>query len=167
VYVLAVIEHGGRRVRVLGATEHPVQSWVVQQARNLLIDLGDAGEQAKFVLHDRDASFTTAFDAVFQAAGIRVIRSAVQAPRMNSIMERWIGSCRRELLDRTLIWNQRHLMMVLREYEDFYNSHRPHRSLGQAAPLRPLPDAVTDLDHFRVRRHDRLGGVIREYRLVA
>src|SRR5208282_2738657 len=99
IYVLAVIELGTRRVRVLGATGHPVQSW--------------------FVLQDRDASFTLAFDAVFQAAGVRVIRSAVQAPRMNSIMERWIGSCRREMLDRTLVWNQRHLMTVLREYEDF------------------------------------------------
>ena len=167
VYVLAVIEHGTRRARILGATEHPVQSWVVQQARNLLMDLEDAGTRAKFVLHDRDASFTDAFDAVFQAAGIRIIRSAVQAPRMNSITERWIGTCRRELLDRTLIWNQRHLMIVLREYEDFYNTHRPHRALNQAAPLRPLPEAVTDLDQFRVRRRDRAGGVIREYRLVA
>ncbi len=76
-----------------------------------------------------------------------------------------IGSCRRELLDRTLIWNQRHLMTVLRE--DFRNTHRPHRTLNQAAPLRPLPDGVTDLDHFRVRRCDRAGGVIHEYRLVA
>jgi putative transposase len=101
VYVLAVIEHGTRRLRVLGATGHPVQSWVIQQARNLLMDLEDAGTRVKFVLHDRDASFTAAFDAVFQAAGARVVRSAVQAPRMNSIMERWIGSCRRELLDRT------------------------------------------------------------------
>jgi putative transposase len=151
VYVLAVIEHGSRRVRVLGATGHPVQSRVIQQARNLVMDLGDARTRAKFVLHDRDASFTQAFDAGFQAAGFRVIRSAVQAPRMNSIMERWIGSCRRELLDRILIWNQRHLMMVLREYEDFYNSRRPHRALDQAAPLRPLPDRGTDLDHFRVR----------------
>jgi len=167
VYVLAVIEHGSRRVRVLGATQYPVQSWVLQQARNLLMDLEDAGVRAKFVLHDRDASFTQAFDAVFQAAGIRVIRSAVQAPRMNSIMERWIGSCRRELLDRTLVWNQRHLMMVLREYEDFYNTHRPHRTLNQAAPLRPLPDGITDLDHFRIRRRDRAGGMIHEYRLVA
>jgi hypothetical protein len=90
-----------------------------------------------------------------------------KAPRMNSVMERWIGSCRRELLDRTLIWNQRHLMTVLREYEDFYNTHRPHRTLNQAAPLRPLPDGVTDLDHFRVRRRDRAEGVIHEYRLVA
>ena len=167
VYVLAVIEHGTRRVRILGATGHPVQSWVVQQARNLLMDLEDAGRRVKFVLHDRDASFTVAFDAMFRAVGVRVIRSAVQAPRMNSIMERWIGSCRRELLDRTLIWNQRHLMIVLREYEDFYNTHWPHRALNQAAPLRPLPDGVTDLDHLRVRRRDRSGGVIYEYHLVA
>ena len=167
VYVLAVIEHGTRRIRILGATEHPVQSWVVQQARNLLMDLEDAGTRVKFVLHDRDASFTAAFDAVFRAAGVRVIRSAVQAPRMNSVMERWIGSCRRELLDRTLVWNQRHLMIVVREYEDFYNRHRPHRTLKQAAPLRPLLDSVTDLDQFRVQRRDRAGGVIHEYRLVA
>jgi putative transposase len=167
VYVLAAIEHGTRRIRMLGATEHPVQSWVAQHARNLLMDLEDAGTSVKFVLHDRDACFTAAFDAVFRAAGIRVARSAIQAPRMNSIMARWIGSCRRELLDRTLVWNQRHLMTVLREYEDFYNTHRPHRTLNQAAPLRPLPDTVTHLDHFRVRRRERAGGIIHEYRLVA
>ncbi len=112
-------------------------------------------------LHDRDASFTAAFDAVFRVAGARVVRSATQAPRMNSIMERWNGSCRRELLDRTLIWNQRHLMTVLREHEDFYNTRRPHQTLNQAAPLRPLPDGLTDLNHFRA------GGAIHEYRLVA
>jgi putative transposase len=139
----------------------------VQQARNLLMDLEDAGMSVKFVLHDRDACFTAAFDAVFQAAGARVVRSAVQAPRMNSVMERWIGSCRRELLDRTLIWNQRHLMAVPREYEDFYNTHRPHRTLKQAAPQRPLPDGIADLDRFRALRRDRTGGVIHEYRLVA
>jgi len=145
----------------------PHPGWVVQQARNLLMDLEDTGTQVKFALHDRDASFTAAFDAVFQATGARIVRSAVQAPRMNSIMERWIGSCRRELLDRTLVWNRRHLMIVLREYEDFYNAHRPHRALRQAAPLRPLPNGVTDLDHFQVQRRDRAGGVIHEYRLVA
>jgi putative transposase len=125
------------------------------------------GARAKFVRHDRDASLPQACDAVFQAAGIRVIRSAVPAPRMNSITERWVGSGRRELLDQTPIWNQRHLTMVLRQYEDFSNSHRPHRAPDQAAPLRPRPDRITDLDHFRVRRHDRAGGVIHEYRLVA
>ncbi len=114
-----MIEHGTRRIRVLGATEHPVQSWAVQQARNLLMDLGDAGMSVKFDPQTGDASFTAAFDAVFQAAGVRVVLCRVQTPRMNAIMERWIGSCRRELLDRTLVWNQRHLMTVLREYEDF------------------------------------------------
>jgi transposase len=109
VYVLAVIGHGTRRIRVLGATGHPIQAWVARQARNLLMDLEDAGTRVKFVLHDRDASLTAAFDEVFRAAGARIIRAAVQAPRMNSIMERRVGSCRRELLDRTLVWNQRHL----------------------------------------------------------
>ena len=86
---------------------------------------------------------------------------------MNAVMERWVLTCRRELLDRTLIWNQQHLMIVLREYEDFYNTHRPHRALNQAAPLRPLPDGVAGLDQVRVQRRDRAGGVIHEYRLVA
>src|SRR5215472_4984134 len=95
VYVLAVIEHGTRRVRVLGATEHPVQARVVQQARNLVMDLEDDGTRVKFVLHDRDARLTAAFDEVFRAAGARISRAAVQAPRMNSIMERCPGSCRR------------------------------------------------------------------------
>ncbi|WP_200824206.1 integrase core domain-containing protein [Nonomuraea solani] len=72
-------------------------------------------------------------------AGIRIVKSGVRIPRMNSIMERWIQTCRRELLDRTLIWNQHHLLHALREFETFYNEHRPHRALRQAAPLRPLP----------------------------
>ena len=88
VHVLAVIEHGTRRVRILGATEHPVQAWVVQQARNLLMDLAHAGARVKFMIHDRDASFTTAFDEVFRAAGTRIVRSAIQAPRMNSVNPR-------------------------------------------------------------------------------
>jgi putative transposase len=167
VYVLAGIEHGTRRIRVLGAAEHPVQSWVAQQAGNVLMDLDDAEVSVKFVLHDRDACFTAAFGVIFQAAGAGVVRSAIRAAGMNAVMERWIGSCRRELPDRTLIWNQRHLMTVLREYEDFCSTHRPHRTLNQAAPLRPLPGGVTDLDRFRVRRRDRAGGVIHEYRLVA
>jgi putative transposase len=161
VYVLAAIEHVTRRVRILGATEHPVESLGVRQARNLLMDLEDAGTRVKFVLHDRDASFTAAFDEVFRAAGARIVRSAVQAPRMNSVMERWNGSCRHELLDRTLAWNQRHLMTVLREYEGSYNT------LNKAAPLRPPPDGITDPDQFRVHRRDRAGGMIHEYHLAA
>jgi transposase len=167
VCVLAVIGHGTRRIRILGAAGHPVRSRVVRRAGNLLMDLDDAGMSVKFVLHDRDASFTAASGAVFRAAGVRVVRSAIQAPRMNSVMERWTGGCRRELLDRARVWNQRHLMTVLRGYGDFCSTHRPHRALNQAAPLRPLPDDVAGPDRFRVRRRDRAGGVIHECRLVA
>lgn len=82
-------------------------------------------------------------------------------------MERWTGSCRRELLDQTLIWNQRHLLSVLRDNEAHHNAHRPHRPLGQAAPLKPLPAAPTDLDTLRLRRHTSVSGVINEYTLAA
>ena len=166
-YVLGVIEHATRRIRILGVTAHPNDAWVSQLARNLLMDLDDHAHCIKFLLRDRDTKFTAAFDAVFTAAGIRTLRSPIQAPRANAIMERWIGGCRRELLDQTLIWNQRHLRHVLREYEAHHNEHRPHRSLDQASPLRPLPASVIDLDNVRVRRNDRLGGVIHEYTLAA
>ena len=167
VYVLTVIEHASRRVRVLGATTHPVGYWVAQQARNLVMDLEEAGVRARFLIHDRNASFPAAFDQVLANTGIGVIRSAVRAPRMNSIMERWFRSLRAELTDRTLIWNIPHLRRLLREYEIFYNQHRPHRALGQAAPLRPLPDNVIDLETLRVHRRDRAGGILHEYQQVA
>jgi transposase InsO family protein len=167
VYVLAVIEHASRRIHVLGATAHPVGDWVIQQARNLLMDIEDAGVHSRFLVHDRDASFTAAFDRVFADAGITVIRTAVRAPRMNALIERWFRSLRAELTDRTLIWNIPHLLRLLREYETFYNEHRPHRALGQAAPLRPLPEKIIDLESFRIRRHDRAGGILHEYQQVA
>jgi putative transposase len=166
-YVPAVIEHATRRVRVLGATFHPTADWVTQQARNVLMDIEDAGAGVKYLIHDRDASFGAAFDAVFTAAGIDVIRTGVRAPRQNAIMERWFRSLRAELTDRTLVWNLEHLIRLLREYEGFYNGHRPHRSLGQAAPMRPRPDNVVDLEEFRVRRRDRAGGLLHEYQQVA
>jgi putative transposase len=165
-YCLFVIEAGSRYVHFAGVTAHPDRPWTTQQVRNLLMDLGDRAADFRVLVRDRAGQFTDACDAVLAAAGIRVVKIPPRSPRANSIMERWIGSCRRELLDRTLIWNQRHLMTVLHEYEDFYNTHRPHRTLNQAAPLCPRPDGVTDLDHFRVRRRDRAGGVIHEYRLV-
>jgi transposase InsO family protein len=166
-YVLAAIEHATRRIRILGATTHPGGDWIVQQGRNLLMDLDDAGAGVKFVLHDRDGTFHEGFDAVFTAAGMRIVRSGVRMPRMNSIMERWIGGCRRELLDRTLIWNLPHLRRVLAAYERHHNEHRPHRFLHSAAPLKPLPPTVADLDAFRARRHDRIAGVIHEYQQAA
>ena len=112
------------------------------------------------------SNFTTAFDAVLANAGVRTVLCNVQTPRMNAIAEHWIGGCRRELLDRTLVWNQSHLRRILREYETHHNQHRPHRSLGGAAPLKPLPEPV-DLEQYRTRRQARVGGLINEYRLVA
>jgi putative transposase len=166
-YVLAAIEHATRRIRILGVTAHPGGQWIVQQARNLCMDLDQAGANVKFVLHDRDATFHGGFDAVFTAAGLRIVRSGVRMPRMNSIMGRWIGGCRRELLDRTLIWNLPHLRRILAACERHHNDHRPHMALSSAAPLKPLPAEVTDLKAFRVRRRDRVGGVIHEYQPAA
>src|SRR6266487_1583311 len=166
VYVLTVIEHATRRIRILGVTLHPTGEWTAQQARNLLMDLGDQAHRAKFLIRDRGSNFTAAFDAVLADAGIRTVLCNVRTPRMNAIAERWIGGCRRELLDRTLIWNQSHLLRVLREYETHHNQHRPHRSLDAAAPLKPLPEPA-DLERYRIRRHARVGGLINEYRLLA
>jgi transposase len=139
-YVLAVIEHATRRIRILGVTLHPTGEWTTQQARNLIMDLGEQAHQVKFIIRDRGSNYTAAFDAVLAGAGIRTVLCNVRTPRMNAIAERWIGGCRRELLDRTLIWNQGHLRRILREYEIHHNQHRPHRSLDAAAPLKPLPN---------------------------
>jgi transposase InsO family protein len=165
-YVLAVIEHASRRIRILGVTLHPTGEWTAQQARNLLMDLGEQAHWVKFMIRDRGSNFTAAFDAVLAGAGIRTVLCSVRTPRMNAIAERWTGGCRRELLDRTLIWNQVHLRRILGQYETHHNQHRPHRSLNAAAPLKPLPQPV-DLEQHRVRRHTRVGGMINEYRLVA
>jgi transposase InsO family protein len=110
------------------------------------------------------------FDTVLADAGITVVRSGVQMPRMNAIIERWVRTCRRELLDRTLLWTQRHLLYALREYETFYNEHRPHQGIANARPLKPLPEPITDPDRLarpNIRRRDRLGGVLREYEHAA
>ena len=165
-YVLAVIEHASRRIRILGVTQHPTGEWTAQQARNLLMDLGEQAHRVKFMVRDRGSNFTTAFNAVLADAGIRTVLCNVRTPRMNGIAERWIGGCRRELLDRTLVWNQAHLQRILRAYEIHHNQHRPHRSLDAAAPLKPLPEPV-DLDRYRVRRHHHTACLINEYHLVA
>jgi putative transposase len=125
---------------------------------------------ARMYVRDRDGKFPALFDTILADAGISVILSGVQVPRMNSIMERWIRTCRHELLDRTLIWNQRHLLHALHEYEQFYNTHRPHRGISNARPLHPLPESIADpatITRLNIRRHDRLGGVLHEYEHAA
>jgi transposase InsO family protein len=169
-YVLAVIEHASRRIRILGATAHPTPAWVAQVAKNLAMDLEDTGCRARFLIRDRDGKFPERFDAVIADAGIAVVLSGVRMPRMNSIMERWVQTCRHELLDRTLIWNQRHLLHALREFEQFYNRHRPHQGIANARPLFPLPTPIADPDtmaHLNIRRRDRLGGILHEYEHAA
>ena len=113
------------------------------------MDIGGQAHRVKFMIRDRGSNFTSAFDAALADAGIRTVLCNIQTPRMNAIAERWIGGCRRELLDRTLIWNQAHLRQILRQYEIHHNHHRPHRSLNGAAPLKPLPEPV-NLGHYRI-----------------
>ena len=112
------------------------------------------------------AAVTSAFDAVFTTEGIEIVTTGIRVPRMNSIMERWVQTCRHELLDRTLTWNQAHLLHTLAEFEAFYNQHRSHRTLHSAAPLLLLPEPITEpdrLDRLDVHRRDRLGGILHEY----
>jgi putative transposase len=165
-YVLFAIEVATRRVHVLGVTAYPVGEWVAQQARNLLMGLEDRVGQLRFLVRDRDAKFTAAFDAVFAAEGLKVLRTPVRAPQANAYAERWVGTVRRELLDRILIFGRRQLVLVLAEFADHYNGHRPHRTLAQAPPLGSAEPAVMQ-PGGRVARRDRLGGLIHEYAQVA
>ena len=164
-YVLFLIEHGTRRVHLIGVTAHPTGKWVTQ-ARNLLMNLEDHADSFKFLIRDRDAKFTAAFDAVLAAAGIWMIRTPVRAPRANAIAERWISSARRECLDRMLITGERHLRLVLSEHVEHYNVHRPHRALCQSPPAGRDHPPTTD-PNVRILRRDRLSGLIHEYDQVA
>jgi putative transposase len=171
-YVLFFIELATRRVHLVGITANPNGGWVTQQARNLVMQLDDEDVRPLFLVRDRDSKFTREFDEVFRSEGIRVIKAPVRAPKARAHAERWVGSVRRECLDRLLILGRRHLRHVLATYAVHYNEHRPHRALVQRPPLSELSPSdeqstgdVVALDH--VRRRDLLGGLIHEYRLVA
>ena len=169
-YVFAVIEHASRRVRILGATAHPTASWVTQAARSLVMDVQDAGTRARFLIRDRHGKYPALFGAILADTGIEIVLSGVRMPRMNSITERWVQTCRHELLDRTLIWNQTHLLHSLPEFEQFYNDHRPHQGIANARPLHPLPAQLIDpgqITRLDIRRRDRLGGILHEYEHAA
>ena len=172
-YVLCFIELASRRVHLAGITGNPDGAWVAQQARNLLMGLDDEGVRARFLIRDRDSKFTHAFDEVFRSEGIRVIRAPVRAPRARAHAERWVGTLRRECLDRLLILGRRHLESVVHVSATHYNAHRPHRSLGQRPPLAKPPPigepAATNepIPLDRVRRRDQLGGLLHEYELAA
>jgi putative transposase len=160
------IEHDTRRMHLGGVTEHPTGEWTVQRARNLAITLGQRFEDIRFLIRDRGSNFTASFDAVFQATDTRILRTAVQAPRMNATCERLVGTLRRELLDRVMTLGETHLHAVLTDYQAHYNTARPHQGMAQRIPYNE-PDAprttVTDVDTQQIRRKPVLGGLINEY----
>jgi putative transposase len=169
-YVLVFIEHGTRRMHLGGVTANPTGEWTVQQARNLALTFGERFENFRFLIRDRGSNFTKSFDAVFQANGTRILRTAVQAPRMNATCERLLGTLRRELLDRMLILSEAHLRAVLIEYQVHYNTARPHQGLAQRVPDcdREVPGVTAvNLDVRRIRRKPVLNGLINEYSRAA
>jgi len=161
-YVLFFIEVGSRRVHLGGISAHPTGQWVAQQARNLVWHLQDDVLRATHLLHDRDSKFCDAFDDVFMAEGVKVVRLPFRAPRANAYAERWVGTVRREALDHLLIFGPRQLERVLQEFIDHYHTARPHQGLGQRTPIRGA-QAPGESDNGRVIRIDRLGGLIHEY----
>ncbi len=169
IYVLIAVEHGSRRVHLVGVSAHPTGAWTTQAARNLMMDLADRVSTIKFLLRDRDSRFTRAFDAVFAADDIRILTSPPGAPRANAICERLIGTLRRELLDRVLVVNERHLRQILTVYLHHFNAARPHRTLAQLAPAQAetQPPPVINLTGHQVRRRPTLGGLTSEYQITA
>jgi putative transposase len=157
-HVLFCIAHASRRVWLAGCTRNPTGQWVTQQARNLGLDLAD--QSIRFLIRDRDSKYSAPFDEVFRSEGIRVVKTPIRAPKANAVAERFVRTVRSECLDWLLIINRRHLVRVLRVYIKHYNTERPHRALE----LRPPNlERAARYDGSKIRRRDRLGGLIHEY----
>ncbi len=162
-YVFFFIELATRRVFFAGCTANPDAAWVTQQARNLSGRIGDGELRPTILIRDRDSKFASAFDEVFCTEGVRVVKTPIRAPKANAFSERWVQSARREILDRVLIFGERHLHAVITHYVDHYNHARPHRGLGLAAPI----PCQVQVARGPVTRHARLGGLINEYSRLA
>ena len=161
-YVLFFIELKTRRVHLAGITQNPTGAWTTQAARNFTMD---HERTIRFLIRDGAGQFVTAFDDVFRGDGTSIIRTPPSTPVANSYAERWVGTVRRELLDRTLIWNHRQLKGLLREFVEHYNTHRPHRSLGQHPPNDQ--QVVSYRPGQPIRRHATCDGLINQYRQAA
>jgi putative transposase len=169
-YVLVFLSIGSRRIEYFACTSRPNTPWMLQQARNLLMELDDRDRRVRFLIHDRDTKFPRAFDALLASDKIKVIRTPVQAPNANAHMERWVGSVRRECLDRLLIAGRHQLEHVLRVYVRHYNRQRPHRALDLSSPEASNQSAVragSAPQDLHVNRRDLLGGLIHEYDIAA
>jgi transposase InsO family protein len=169
-YVLFFVSIGTRRVAYVACTSKPDTLWMIQQARNLLMDLDDRGPRPRFLIHDRDTKFSRAFDGIFHSEGIDIVRTPIKAPNANAHAERWVGSVRRECLDRLLIFGRRQLEHVLRVYTRHFNEQRPHRALDLRPPDRDSGIgrvAKAALPPPQVRRRDLLGGLLHEYEAAA
>jgi len=160
IYVLFFISLATRRIEYIASTSNPDGRWATQQARNLVMQLGDE-HPFRFLVHDRDTKFSHAFDEIFRTEGVKVIRTPIQAPNANAHAERWVRTLRADCLDRILILGRRHLEHVLRVYRPHYNEHRPHRALDLLPPNGRDPKPLNAADCRR--RRDLLGGLIHEY----
>jgi putative transposase len=170
IYVLVFIEHGTRLLHMAGVTANPTGAWVTQQTRNLAMELGERMDSLTFLIRDRDAKVTAAFDEVFRASGVRIIKTPLRAPRANAICERVVGTLRREVFDHMLIFNEKHLAKVLAEYIEHYDEPRPHQSRQQRPPAIETNTArpITNLADIRtIRRHPVLDGLTSQYHRAA
>ncbi len=154
-----------RQVFFAGVTANPTGAWTTQAARNLFLRHHDRLAGTRALIQDRGSPFIDTFDEIFRTEALKILKTPVHTPVANTFAERWIGSTRRELLDRTIIWNQHQLERLIIGYTEHYNTHRPHRSLDQRPLLAPPPDI--DPPHLRVAKSTRCDGLINEYRNAA